>query len=66
MITKRSLCEKFSNSVFLIFAQGNMSNFLIKLGFDAVAYNFMATPPLDKKHRHLNVDDSVCREILID
>ena len=43
-----------------------MSNFLIKLGYDAVAYNFMATPPLDKKHRHLNVDDSVCREILID
>jgi hypothetical protein len=28
-----------------------MSNFLIKLGYDAVAYNFMATPPLDKKHR---------------
>ncbi len=31
--------------------QANMSNFLIKLGYDCVAYNFVATAPLEKKHR---------------
>jgi hypothetical protein len=32
-------------------AQADMSNFLIRLGYDVVAYNVSATAPLAKQHR---------------